>query len=808
MYRMVVLTSLLVGGVSLADLSEAERLRGMLWAWGNPEMAEPGAHTTATYAQAGPAERAQLLGVPNVILAGLGLPDADDAAERDIAAITATQRVVWEISSRKENDRPTFDFSDKVARVRRLAALHPNIEGVLLDDMSTVQVTAGLLPEHVRAVREQLRADNGSLRLWGVVYTMNLHDANLAAYVQELDVINLWTWHARDLPKLEENVAYCAAQWPDKPIVVGLYLHDYGDGRTVPPDLLRQQSETALTLARNKRIQGIVYLTITNEPETVAQTAQWVREHTGQAPGARSVHLGDASAWSLSGAPWSEDAEGVIRPPDARNLHSRAFYTAESFGDVTVEFEYRGSYRETGTGNAGLILRATDPNHFYYVYFPWGGQQLRAKHFWVGIAKVEGDAYQRNVAFEYVPGVPSETDRWYRVRVEARGPRFRVWVDGRAALDVTDDTYAGGYVGLAGYGWYAFRNLSVTGPALPAAEWKPAPLPTHHFTVGLDSQVMPSGCVAPNGDVLLAQANKLVRSKDKGRTWGAVETLPATLGEVGDYGSSLFRAGDTLRVLLYRTQDAVKKPLPEIAVATSTDNGVTWSDPVPSQLAPEWPAIPKNLVPYGALLVTPDGAWLRFLYGNAKDETETYGDVRAWSATHCKAFVIRSTDQGANWSAPIDVDWPTWTDTKRGTVTGSLDLTEPTAVVMGNTVMVLIRPVYSPTMWQCWSNDAGVTWDAAARVTFPGYAQSIARTQSGALVCAHRYPQYSLNVSRDNGLNWDAGTVIDYPVWGMGCVVEVEPEVVLCAYMNAERGQPLLAQLVRITPERVQPLAP
>ncbi|MBX7259438.1 MAG: glycoside hydrolase, partial [Candidatus Hydrogenedentes bacterium] len=247
------------------------------------------------------------------------------------------------------------------------------------------------------------------------------------------------------------------------------------------------------------------------------------------------------------------------------------------------------------------------------------------------------------------------------------------------------------------------------------------------------------------------------------------------------------------------------KPVPEIAVATSTDNGVSWSEPVESQVAPAWPAVPKSLVPYGPVLISQNGAWLRFLLGSAKEDGTIFTDVRSWSATHCKAYVIRSEDHGASWSAPIDIDWPKWTDAQRGAIPGSLDLTESSAVVMGNTVMVLVRPVYSETMWQCWSQDAGATWDAAARVTFPGYAQSIARTQSGAIVCAHRYPQYSLNVSRDGGLNWDAGTVIDYPVWGMGCIVEVEPEVLLCTYMNAERAQPLLAQRVRVTGERVEP---
>jgi hypothetical protein len=31
------------------------------------------------------------------------------------------------------------------------------------------------------------------------------------------------------------------------------------------------------------------------------------------------------------------------------------------------------------------------------VYFPWGGQQLRAAHFWASVVKVEGDSYSRSL---------------------------------------------------------------------------------------------------------------------------------------------------------------------------------------------------------------------------------------------------------------------------------------------------------------------------------------------------------------------------------------------------------------------------
>ena len=182
-------------------------------------------------------------------------------------------------------------------------------------------------------------------------------------------------------------------------------------------------------------------------------------------------------------------------------------------------------------------------------------------------------------------------------------------------------------------------------------------------------------------------------------------------------------------------------------------------------------------------------------------------------AAECKAYAVRSTDGGKSWSAPIELDRPSsYYKKERGKIAGSLDFTEATAVAIGNTVTTLIRPIYSPQMWQCWSYDAGATWDSAVRTTFPGYAQTVIRTQSGAIVCGHRHPLYSINVSYDNGLNWDAGTVIDYPGWAMGCMIEVEPNVLVVTYMNSCLGdvnkhdqQPLLVQRIRVTPDGIVP---
>ena len=820
----LVVLGLVVTGACGATEGEATSgptlVRDILWAWGNPEMTEPGEHGADTYAQASPAQRAALLGVPNVVMAGLGLPNDDGQAEALTQEVAHCARIVWEIGPDTEGGGPPFVYEHRMEQVRDLAAEYPQLGGVLLDDMSTVQRQKGFRPEHIRDIRRLLGNQHPSVRIKGVVYTMSLAEEGLDDYVRELDAISLWTWHAREIPRLEHHVAELERRYPGKPIEVGIYLHDYGEDRRMPLELLEQHCRTALRLAREGRIDGIIFLTITNDAEAVEWVSRWVAEVGGEplrpAPHASStppdppLALGDGHDWHFLRGAWTEDSDGVIRPPNQPNLHSRAFFTGQAFRDFAAEFEVNTDYRETGSGMAGLLLRATDVNHGYLVYFPWGGQQLRAKHFWAAIAKLDGDGFLHNLACEWVPGVPSETDRWYQVRVEAVGPHISVTVDGRRALDITDATYRRGCLGFAGYGWYAFRNARVLGKPTAAPEWdRGQEIPTHAFTVGLTSQDMPSGCVAPNGDVLIAAGALLVRSTDRGRTWSEPVALPEKLGPVSDYGSTMFRtAAGRLLVMVYRTQEAVGKPVPEIAIAESPDSGVTWTDPVPSQVAPEWPALPKNLVPYGPLAETADGALLRFLLGGVKEEGDQFTDVRTWSAIHCKAFCLRSTDGGATWSAPIEIDRPSWVGTPRGGIPGSLDLTEPTGVAIGNTVQVLVRPVYSPTMWQCGSQDGGATWDAAARATFPGYAQSMVRTRSGAILCAHRYPLYSANVSHDGGLNWDAGTVIDYPIWGMGCAVEVEPDVVLCTYMNAQRDQPLLAQLVRVTADSLRPAGP
>ena len=548
----------------------------------------------------------------------------------------------------------------------------------------------------------------------------------------------------------------------------------------------------------------------------------------GLAP--QTLELGDGSDWRFLGGDWTVRDDGAIVPPNKMHLHSRAFYVAKEFDDVTVEYDYFASYRDNGEGNAGLILRAQDGGRFYWVHLPWGGQAYRAKHYWAGLGVVSGDEYVRNVELAYVPNVPSETDRWYHVKIQAEGPRIRVWVDGRRALDVTDDTYQSGFLGFAGYGWYGFRNVRVQGQPVDPRQWNDAgvteawssPSATRVRPPAVDlpelvGSDMPTACIAPNGDVLVVCGGKMIRSRDQGRTWDAAVAVHPNLGDLSDYRDTLFTTPDgRLLLMRYRVRTEGHPDVPWIGFSESKDNGHTWLG------SPEdyfvqfvgkvdptgWPAEPRTMQTYGPLVQTDGGTWLRLLMGGVTPPGKLREKVQTWGAAQCRAFAVRSTDQGATWSGAIELDQPTFYNAARGDFPGALDLTEPTGVAIGATVTVLVRPIYSAHMWQCWSYDQGETWDAAVRATFPGYAQSMVRLKSGPILCAHRFPGYSINVSYDDGVNWDAGTIVDYPGWAMGSMLEVEPNIVLCIYMSAQRDWPLRAQRIRVTPQGLAPLPP
>ena len=449
------------------------------------------------------------------------------------------------------------------------------------------------------------------------------------------------------------------------------------------------------------------------------------------------------------------------------------------------------------------MVRAQDPSHYYLVHFPCCGQHYRAKHFWVTISKADGSGWLEILKMEMVQGVGSELKVWHKAKIVVKGNEIRVSVDGRPGPVVSDDTYKSGYIGLESWtydksGSSSFRNIKIQGKAVRARPWNESLQPPknwfHPYATGKGQQSNSGIARAPNGDLLMALSpGGLVRSTDNGRTW---ELVPDTNWELdtdvfnGNNGMPLTtRDGRLIRVVVHDSN---------IFMADSKDNGKTWAQ-IQDRGQITLPEGVEKLHPsLNPLIELEDGTLVLFVYGGHASKSGK--SILEWGTVHCVAYAMRSTDGGLTWAGPMTLDGPP--------AMMNLDLTEPYGVqVSDGRLLCLIRPIYSPWMWETWSEDGGATWGPTTRGPFSAYACAMLPhpTASGALVIGGRMPGLGLHVSYDNGITWKHHYRIGTDIWAMGAMYEVEPDVILYVYMDTWYSD-MRAQFIRVTPQGLKPL--
>ena len=249
-----------------------------LWVWGNPELSLIQSTNDAHFGAAGPISRIQMLGLKNVYMAGLGVPLDLIYAEALMQPVAHMSRIVWEVSPDVEED---FSFTRRLACINELAKKFPQIEGVLIDDMSTVYRDKGFSPEALCQVRDAMPTgpDGWRLRLNGVVYTMSLDDPGVERLIEPLDVIMLPIWAAEDAAQLDEHVAHAQQLGPGKPIIACLYMHNYGGKIPMTDQVMESQFGTALSLLKAGKVFGIeVTLHGAENPSAVSWLRNWIKQ--------------------------------------------------------------------------------------------------------------------------------------------------------------------------------------------------------------------------------------------------------------------------------------------------------------------------------------------------------------------------------------------------------------------------------------------------------------------------------------------------------------------------------------------------
>ena len=558
----------------------------------------------------------------------------------------------------------------------------------------------------------------------------------------------------------------------------------------------------------------------------IAGTASWVFRigvPTPQEEAESVLNFADRDLWAIA------PELNRIRPPRPRRNweYVTAIQTDQRFADVTVECEYQ---QDSHCGNVGIVLGAQDSGHYYYAYVPVWGQLWRARAFYAAIGLTDGSGYIRNLAMQLMPNVPCHSNMWRTLKVERRGDKMQMWVNGVKGLCVRDSRYGAGRVGLAGFSNFLVNNLKIEGRPVERAAWTEGDLrgqPWSHIEpdlslgdfqgpgqlVRLDDEILLPMIVGRDSSChKLDEANSvhyLYTSGDGGRTWTRYAG-PLARKAVAD-GVRFVAQPGVIRSIAF---DEGRR---QFTLRDSRDRALTWGEPVQGRLMGDWE---RDLFREGCwnqlsgLTQLNNGSLLVVVvhgYSGLYDAIPNHGHG-TWGTEVAQPYCTLSHDAGLSWSEPVPMDNAA---SRLGTTPdspgGGFSETAVAELPDGK-IVALARPFRSPFMWQTESDDGGRTWRLACYGPFSGAGgPQMVATRSGYLAIVKRGPGVGLHCSYDGGLNWDQGTMIDFSESFNGSVIEVEPDVLLVVYpqsMDEIRPSYARTQLIRITPDGPVPLSP
>jgi len=247
-------------------------LRDRLWLWCHNAGVYNRIKSLGDTSDFTPVEAATYLGIHNLLMVVYGGQPTPPFAPIQ-KKFTPFDRVVWSLigDAGSKHQDPTADLQEVLALHRQF----PNVVGGIMDDFFQRGDTFDLAD-----ISRRMRAEK--LPLWVVVYTHELDRPDLQEKLELCDVIAFWTWHAKHLPQLPENMARLKAMAPRHKIALGCYLWDFGDGNTLSVDQMRFQCDLGLQYLRDKTINDMIILgspLVGMNLPTMDWTRDWIRQN-------------------------------------------------------------------------------------------------------------------------------------------------------------------------------------------------------------------------------------------------------------------------------------------------------------------------------------------------------------------------------------------------------------------------------------------------------------------------------------------------------------------------------------------------
>jgi len=247
--------------------AQADTVRDRLWVFCNPINADY--NMVGRRSAISPIESALYLGIPNLMMVNqypeAGIEPAQDSFYQEwrspfelyaYPAKKLLKRVVWSIVGAGGKTNP-----NERREVMQMARKTPNIVGITMDDFFR-KGGASLTPDQLRDIQHELKQPQKPLDLYVTLYTNQLNDP-IIDYLNQIDVVTLWTWETDDLANLEANLKRLEQIAPRTRKILGCYttaLNPKNNPRWTPLPIpaMRQQCETGLRWLKQKRIDGMM----------------------------------------------------------------------------------------------------------------------------------------------------------------------------------------------------------------------------------------------------------------------------------------------------------------------------------------------------------------------------------------------------------------------------------------------------------------------------------------------------------------------------------------------------------------------
>ncbi|MBE6560704.1 MAG: hypothetical protein E7662_06235 [Ruminococcaceae bacterium] len=233
------------------------KLIDKLWNWGHLE----GSHNKCTGLDCHmtPEEFAEEYGIRRAFMVSYGgniQPPFDHLAKR----FAVLDEVKWSVLGDASTPMPEDELGNTKDILAALDA-GAHITGGIVDDFFSPKRLDRFTPEVLAKIKSALNARG--LDFWCVLYSHQL-DKDLTPYLDCFDGVTFWFWGCRRMTDMRGDIERLRALIGDKPLMLGVYLWDYGGGaRPMDPARFEEELQLAFDGLRSGEFAGVVFCSST-----------------------------------------------------------------------------------------------------------------------------------------------------------------------------------------------------------------------------------------------------------------------------------------------------------------------------------------------------------------------------------------------------------------------------------------------------------------------------------------------------------------------------------------------------------------